>query len=138
MDIEAFVALLNEDLCTEYQSIIQYTQHIATISGPEFQSIGDELKVHVGQELHHAMVLAEQVAFLGGVPATTVPRIGDAEDTRAALAMDLDLETNQLERYRDRTQQATDLGLPDVAEELRPLLQQTQEHVRDLQAALGT
>jgi bacterioferritin len=137
VDTEAFVAQLNEDLSTEYQSIIQYIQHIAMVSGPEFQSIGDELKVHIGQELNHATVLAEQIAFLGGVPATTVPAIRDAQDTRTALTMDLELETKQLERYRERTQQATDLGLPDVAEELRPLLQQTQEHVRDLQAALG-
>jgi bacterioferritin len=34
-------------------------------------------------------------------------------------------------------QQATELGLADVAEALRPLLTQTQEHVRDLTASLG-
>jgi bacterioferritin len=55
----------------------------------------------------------------------------------AALRADLSLETDQLERYRKRVQQAQDLGLPDVAEALRPLLTQTQEHVRDLQTALG-
>jgi bacterioferritin len=53
------------------------------------------------------------------------------------LQADLDLETRQLERYRERVQQATDGELPDVAEALRPLLTQTQEHVRDLQGALG-
>jgi bacterioferritin len=47
------------------------------------------------------------------------------------------LETEQLERYRCRVVEATDLGLPDVAEALRPLLTETQEHVRDLQSALG-
>lgn len=138
MDKEAFVAQLNDDLRTEFQSIVQYVQHIALLAGPEFQNIGDELKVHIGQELNHATVLAEQVAFLGGVPATDVPPIANAADTRSALALDLELETEQLNRYRERTQQAMDLGLPDVAEELKPLLQQTQEHVRDLQAALGS
>jgi bacterioferritin len=34
-------------------------------------------------------------------------------------------------------QDATDLGLVDVAEALRPLLTQTQDHVRDLQTGLG-
>jgi bacterioferritin len=53
------------------------------------------------------------------------------------LKADLRLETNQLERYRLRFTQANELNLADVAEALRPLLQQTQEHVRDLQAALG-
>jgi bacterioferritin len=66
-----------------------------------------------------------------------VPAVEPVTESRAALQADLDLETAQLQRYRDRVQQATDMGLPDVAEALRPLLTETQEHVRDLQAALG-
>jgi bacterioferritin len=137
LDVERFVALLNEDLGTEYQSIIQYINHIATITGAEFLGVIDELKLHLGQELSHAQVLAEQVSFLGGEPATTVPAVERASDSRLALKADLRLETNQLERYRLRFTQANELNLADVAEALRPLLQQTQEHVRDLQAALG-
>lgn len=137
LDVEGFVALLNQDLATEYQSIVQYINHIATITGAEFLSVIDELKLHLGQELSHAQVLAEQVSFLGGEPATTVPTVKRAADSRAALKKDLGLETDQLERYRLRCAQANDLNLPDVAEALRPLLTQTQEHVRDLQTALG-
>jgi bacterioferritin len=137
LDTDKFVALLNEDLGTEYQSIVQYTNHIATITGAEFLSIIDELKVHLGQELSHAQILAEQVSFLGGEPATTVPAVERASDSRLALQADLRLETSQLERYRERFAQANDLHLADVAEALRPLLEQTQEHVRDLQTALG-
>src|SRR5579862_9138415 len=122
MDTESFVALLNEDLQTEYQSIVQYINHIATITGAEFLSIIDELKVHLGQELIHAQTLAEQVSFLGGEPATTVPRAERDADSAAALRADLRLETNQLERYRERVAQANDLQLADVAEALRPLL----------------
>lgn len=128
---------LNEDLRLEFQSIVQYVSHVATITGPEYTSTVDELKVHLTQELTHASTLAEQVTFLGGSPATTVPQPPSVSDSRAALQADLDLESAQLERYRARVEQATDLELPDVAEALRPLLTQTQEHVRDLQAALG-
>ena len=128
---------LNGDLELEFQSIVQYVQHVATITGPEYTSTVDELKIHLTQELSHACVLSEQVSFLGGVPATTVPTVPEAADSEAALTADLALETEQLERYRERVQQATDLGLIDVAEALRPLLTQTQEHVRDLQSALG-
>lgn len=137
MDKEAFVAALNEDLQTEYQSVIQYVSHIATVTGAEYLRVIDELKVHLTQELSHAQILAEQVSFLGGKPSTTVTPVVEAEDSQQALAADLRLETNQLERYRERVQQAADLGLVDVAEALRPLLEQTQEHVRDLQTALG-
>jgi bacterioferritin len=136
MDIESFIEALNEDLQSEYQSIVQYISHIATVTGAEFLSTIAELKVHVTQELNHAQILAEQIAFLGGTPATTVPDVVAASG-RDALAADLRLEDSQLERYRSRFAQAMDLGLADVAEALRPLLEQTQEHVRDLQTALG-
>jgi bacterioferritin len=136
MDKDAFIELLNEDLATEYQSIVQYVQHVAVITGAEFLSTVDELKVHVTQELSHAQTLAEQVDFLGGVPTVHVAPAVPAEDARTALHADLELETRQLDRYRERVQQANDLGLADVAEALRPLLTQTQEHVRDLRSAL--
>src|ERR1019366_6774002 len=102
LDEEKFVALLNEDLGTEYQSIVQYTNHIATIRGAEFLGIVAELKTHLSQELSHAQILAEQVSFLGGEPATTVPTVQRASDNRTALKADLRLETDQLERYRER------------------------------------
>ena len=136
MEMESFIEALNTDLRTEYQSIVQYISHIATVTGAEFLSTIDELKVHVTQELQHAQLLAEQISFLGGTPATTVPQV-DAATGREALAADLRLEEGQLERYRRRFAEAMDLGLADVAEALRPLLEQTQEHVRDLQTVLG-
>ncbi len=137
MDKQALARLMNEDLSTEYRSIIQYNQHIAALKGLEVQSVLSELRQHLGQELNHAIVLAEQIDFLGGVPAVTVPPIPSETDTMRALALDLELEEQQLARYRERIQQAQDLALPDVAEALRPLLEQTQEHVRDLRSALG-
>ena len=110
VSVEKFVELLNEDLGSEYQSIVQYTNHIATITGAEYLSILDELKVHVGQELSHAQILAEQVSFLGGEPIVTVPPVQRAADSRAALQADLRLESDQLERYRQRFAQANALG----------------------------
>ena len=137
MDQKQLVELLNEDLGTEYRSIVQYNQHIATIRGLEVQSILQELRAHLTQELQHAVILAEQIDFLGGVPTVEVPAVPTETDTKRALRLDLELEQEQLERYRQRIDQANELSLPDVAEALRPLLQQTQEHVRDLQSALG-
>jgi bacterioferritin len=132
-----FVDALNGDLSTEFRSIVQYVQHIATLKGAEYLSTISELETHVGQELRHALVLAQQVEFLGGVPTTVVPEVPSTTDSRAALTLDLELERAQLDRYRERTEQAVEMGLPDVAEALRPLLEQTQEHVRDLQTVLG-
>jgi bacterioferritin len=136
MDQTEFVASLNGDLELEYQSIVQYIHHIATVKGPEYQSTLEELGLHVRQELDHALTLARQIDFLGGVPSTTVPVIPGEEEAVAALRADLDLESTQLDRYRQRVVEAEELGLPDVAAALGPLLEQTQEHTRDLLAVV--
>ena len=122
MDQEKFTELLNEDLSTEYQSIVQYNLHISTVTGPEFVSTIDELTKHLSQELTHARVLAAQVSFLGGEPTTVVRDVPETTDSRGALEADLLLEQEQLERYRERFSQANELGLADVGEALRPLL----------------
>ena len=137
LDRNQLTQLMNEDLASEYRSIVQYNQHVASLKGLEVQGLVTELKQHLGQELSHAMILAEQIDFLGGIPTVDVPSIPSVTDTQGALHLDLELEEQQLERYRERIQQAQDLELPDVAEALRPLLEQTQEHVRDLRAAIG-
>ena len=79
MDKESFIDALNEDLQTEYQSIVQYISHVATVTGAEFLGVIDELKVHLTQELSHAQILAEQIAFLGGTPSTTVPEVQSSD-----------------------------------------------------------
>jgi bacterioferritin len=83
------------------------------------------------------MALAEQIDFLGGVPTVAVPAIPNEPDEDSALRLDLDLEEGQIKRCRERIEQANTIYLPDVAEALRPLLSQTQDHVVDLRTALG-
>lgn len=75
MEKTEFVERRNADLGTEFQSIVQYVQHVATIKGAEYRSIAEELGNHLGQELEHAKVLARQIDFLGGTPAVQVPPV---------------------------------------------------------------
>jgi bacterioferritin len=137
MEKDKLIELLNTDLELEFRSIVQYTQHLATVKGVEYQPIAEMIRPHLRQELEHATVLAEQIDFLGGVPTTRVPDVPSETDARQAFAIDLELEERQLANYRERFEQTQELGLPDVAEALRPLLEQTQDHVRDLRSALG-
>lgn len=81
-----------------------------------------------------ARTLANQIDFLGGTPTVAVPPVPDSPDGASALRSDLDLEERQVDRYRQRVKEAMELGLPDVAEALRPLLEQTQDHVSELRA----
>jgi len=137
MKKEELVALMNEDLELELRSLVQYVHHIATLKGAQYQRTLVELENHLTQELSHALALARQIDFLGGTPSTRVPAVESHSDARKALEDDLALEERQLERYRERIEQAQEAGLPDVAEVLGPLLGQTQDHIRDLRIALG-
>ena len=57
MNKTEFIENLNADLQTEFQSIVQYVQHTATIKGSEYGSIVEEMAKHLNQELEHAMKL---------------------------------------------------------------------------------
>lgn len=138
MTREELSDLLNDDLSLELRSILQYVKHIAVIKGPEYQQTLNELSHHVKQELEHALILAKQIDFLGGEPTTDADRVPLDTADHPPLEQDLMLEELQLERYRERTEQASDAGLPDVAEALAPILQETQDHIRELRSSLAT
>jgi len=137
LDKTSFVKKLNDDLASEFRSIVQYVQHISSIKGAKYQQIVGELREHLSQELEHAMALAQQIDFLGGTPNCDVPGFETKKSAGAALEQDLALEERQLDRYRQRIEEANELGLPDVAEALSSLLTETQDHVHDLRGALG-
>lgn len=137
VDKTRLIELLNEDLSLEYRSVLQYVHQLATIKGAKYQQTLSELGDHLNQELEHALILSKQIDFLGGEPTTEVAPVHRSTDAQRALEDDLALETTQLRRYRKRVDQAAELGLPDVAEALAPVLHQTQDHMRDLQKALG-
>ncbi len=134
---EELVELLNKDLEKEYGAAIQYINHATVMTGAEFGSIIKELKVHVTEEIQHALILADQVSFLGGKPSVDVAQIKLSEDNREMLQQDLDGEEDAIERYKERIQQAEELKEFALGQQLRNILAQEQEHAMDLQEALG-
>lgn len=134
---EELIKLLNEDLMLEYSAAIQYIQHAAVIKKAEFEDIGKELRVHAGEEVQHAMILADQIDFLGGVPTVEVGKIETAEDNLEMLRQDLAGEEDTIARYKVRIQQAEELGEFALAQQLRNILVTEQEHAMDLRRALG-
>jgi len=63
---------LNEDLSREYQAIIAYVVYSQALKGAEYMNIAAELEVHAGEELQHALTIAKQVDYLGGMPTATL------------------------------------------------------------------
>jgi bacterioferritin len=134
---EALIKKLNEDLAREYQAIIAYVTYSQVLKGAEYMAIAEELEVHAGEELEHALTIAKQIDYLGGMPTTTALPVKQTEDAREMLRADLDNETETIRAYRERVVQCEALQEYAIAEDIREILRQEQEHQIDLATALG-
>ena len=134
---EKLVELLNEDLAREYQAIIAYVNYSQVLKGPEYMNIADELEVHAGEELQHALTIAKQIDYLGGMPTVVSKPVKTSTKAKEMLQFDLDNETETIQAYRERVRQCEALGEYAMAEQIREILVQEQEHQIDLATALG-
>ena len=134
---ERLVALLNEDLAREYQAIIAYVVYSQVIKGAEWMKIAAELEVHAGEELAHALIISKQIDYLGGEPVVTPKAVRMSDKPRDLLRFDLENETETIRHYRERVRQCEALGEFAMAEQIRGILVNEQDHQIELATALG-
>jgi bacterioferritin len=133
---KALLKALNKDLEWEYAAAIQYVQHAALITGPEYESIAKEILVHSQEEMQHAVSLSDQIAFLGGTPTVDVERRDVSSDSKKMLEQDLWGEDNAITRYKERIGQAEALKEYGLRRALEDILLMEEEHKRDLLTVL--
>jgi len=131
------IDLLNEDLSREYQAIIAYVVYSQALKGAEYMNIAKELEKHAGEELQHALIVAKHIDYLGGMPTATPLDVVLSEDAEKMLRADLQNENDTIRAYRQRVRQCEALGEYAIAEDIREILRQEQEHQIDLATALG-
>jgi bacterioferritin len=129
--------LLNEDLSREYQAIISYVVYSQVLKGAEYTDIAAQLKIHAKQELDHALIISRQIDYLGKMPAVTPKPVRTSKEARDMLRFDLDNENETIRNYRARIRQCESLGEYAMAEQIRQILVQEQDHQIDLATALG-
>lgn len=135
--VRELIEALNEDLAREYQAIIAYVVYSNVLSGAQWMNIAAELKLHAAQELQHALIIADQIDYLGGMPTAKPKEVKLSDKPEEMIRFDLDNETETIRNYRRRVQQAEALGHYALAEQLRTIISQEQEHQHDLATALG-
>jgi bacterioferritin len=128
---------LNEDLSREYQAIIAYVVYSQVLKGAEYMTIAKELERHAKEELDHATRIASHIDYLGGMPTATALPVKLSDDARVMLRADLENENTTVRNYRERVRQCEALEEYGIAEDLREILRQEQEHQIDLATALG-
>lgn len=131
------IELLNDDLAREYQAIISYVVYSQALKGAQYMTIAAELEKHAHEELAHALTIAKQVDYLGGMPTINVKPVRVSEKNEDMLRFDLENENETIRNYRERVRQCETLGEYALAEQIREILVQEQEHQIDLATALG-
>ena len=134
---ELLIDALNEDLSREYQAIISYVNYSQVLKGAAYMNIADELAVHAKEELDHALQVANHIDYLGGMPSVVPKPVKTSEKAEDMLKFDLDNEQETIRNYRRRIKQADELNEFAIAESLREILMQEQDHLIALATALG-
>jgi bacterioferritin len=129
--------LLNEDLSREYQAIIAYVVYSQVLKGAQYMNIADQLAIHAKQELDHALIISRQIDYLGKMPTVKPQPVRTSEDPKEMLRFDLENENETIRNYRDRVRQCEALGEYAMAEQIRQILVNEQDHQIDLATALG-
>jgi bacterioferritin len=134
---ERLAELLNEDLSREYQAVIAYVVYSQVLKGAAYMNIADQLQLHAKQELDHALTLSRQIDYLGKMPTVTPKPVKTSDDPKEMLRFDLNNENETVKNYRERIRQCEELGEFAMAEQIRQILMQEQDHQIDLATALG-
>lgn len=131
------IDLLNEDLSREYQAIIAYVVYSQVLKGPQYMNIAAELEKHAAEELQHALLISNQIDYLGGMPTVTPKPVKTSEKAEDMLQFDLDNENETIRNYRQRVRQCEALGEYAISEHIREILLNEQDHQIALATALG-
>jgi bacterioferritin len=134
---EKLADLLNEDLEREYQAIIAYVVYSQVLKGPEYMNIAAQLETHAQQELQHALTISRQIDYLGKMPSAKPKPVKVSSKPREMLQFDLDSENDTIRNYRTRVRQCEAIGEYALAEQIRQILVEEQDHQIDLATALG-
>jgi bacterioferritin len=134
---EGLINALNEDLAREYQAIIAYVNYSQVLKGAAYMNIAGELAIHAKEELDHALQISNHVEYLGGMPSVTPKPVKTSDKAEEMLKFDLENEKETIRQYRRRVKQAEALNEFSIAESLRSILVQEQDHLIALATALG-
>ena len=137
LDRKGLIKLLNEDLSREYQAIIAYVNYSQVLKGAQYMKIAAELEKHAAEELDHALKIAKQIDYLGGMPTVTPQPVKTSEKNEEMLKFDLENERVTIANYRRRVKQADAMSEFALSEVLREILVDEQDHLIELATALG-
>jgi bacterioferritin len=133
---EDLIHALNEDLAAEWVTVIRYTYQ----AGKAFGLLGIELRKmleeEVQDELGHASFLTDIIIDLGGEPTTTPKEFAKPDTLKEMLELDLAMEKQDIENYRNHAEMAEELDLVELQLKLEEMAADEAGHARELRRIL--
>ncbi len=136
VDTKKLIALLNEGLEMEYASQIQYLTQAAITRGPYAEGLIARFEEIAADEAEHAKILRQRIAAIGGTPTTKVGEIQVHPDSLKAVQINLKYERDTVDFYRKIFNQIPPDD-PILYEAIEHILQDSQEHVEELERLAG-
>lgn len=119
---------LNDDLAGEYNAIISYLQYSAKVNGPYRPQLVTFLQSEIPDEQGHAQYLADKIVSLGGEPVVEPRPVKTSDNTREMLEFIHEAEANTVNAYRERIDQAEELGETGLKIQLEDMLNDETTH----------
>jgi len=143
MNVEHLLRLLNQAYASEWLAYYQYWLGAKLIKGPMKDAVAAELTLHATEELAHALLLANRIIQLGGIPVLSPvgwnevsPCKYDApEDPYVAVLLDQNIAGEQcaITSYKGLMDATKDKDMVTYNLALTILTQEV-EHEEDLQS----
>jgi bacterioferritin len=92
----------------------------------------DVLEQHAAEELKHALTILRQIDYLGAMPTVQPKPVNSSGTAREMLRFDLENEASTIRNYRERIRQCEAMGEFAIAEHIREILPDEQDHLIDL------
>jgi len=134
--MEQLIDGLNVDLSHEYGAAIQYTYSAAVVSGLYRAALKPFFEEEISDELGHALYLSEKIKALGGMPTTKAAEIPQPTDVKDLLEAVLTAESETVERYEKRKQQAEELNLTELVVQLEDMIADETRHKEEVERLL--
>ncbi|MEC5423687.1 ferritin-like domain-containing protein [Virgibacillus sp. C22-A2] len=135
-DLQELINGLNEDLAHEYGAAIQYTYSASVVSGLYRSALKPFFEAEITDELGHALYLSEKIKSLGGTPTTKSADIPQPTDVKDLLEATLKSESDTIERYEKRKEQAENLGYTELVVKLEDLISDETHHKEEIERLL--
>ena len=137
--LSKLIDLLNERLSREYDAIIMYGIYSQVANRAFYRNTAGEIEKHAQEKLQHALGIASQIHFLGGIAEIRIkPKLVHKScNIQEMLCRELETNSEEIRSYQELVRQCETRNDFALAGQMGGILRNEQQHQMDLAAALA-